>query len=99
MSRLICILMDFDIHIDTLSMGLPTCILRYHRQNFLEHDIFLSLNVCLYISKLTVIKCTMCYAELHLGHHCLTSASFELSSIQQVKGNNVHAHSPCLSSF
>ena len=42
---LICILMEFDIHIDTLSKGLATCILRDHRQNFLENDIFLSLKI------------------------------------------------------
>ena len=38
----LCILIDFPIHIGTISMGLPIVYFKGHRLNFLNYGVFLS---------------------------------------------------------
>ena len=58
--------MDFPIHIDTISMGLPIVYFKGHRYNFLHYDVFLSLKVDIILAN----NADLDDSAFHLGLHC-----------------------------
>ena len=67
--------MDFPIHIDSISIGLPIVYFRVHRQNFLN-QIFLPLNVILVLANCAVPDEMQQYAAFHLGLHCFQALKY-----------------------
>ena len=87
--------MDFPIHIDTISMGLPIVYFKGSQVKVSNYDVLLSLKVVLFnLSKQwrTRWKAAWCadpdemqhYAAFHLGLHCLPKYPFKV--FQQTKG-------------
>ena len=77
--------MDIPIHIDTISMGLPHCVLfGGHRYNLLDYDIFLSLFVVvvfLILANSADPGEMLHYAAFHRGLNCLP-CSYHLGGFQ-----------------
>ena len=66
------ILMDFPIHIETISVRLPIV---YFKGNFLNYDIFLPLKVVLIISNSVDPDEMQHNAAFYLGRYCLLKYS------------------------
>ena len=79
----LCILMDFPIYIDTISMGLPIVYLKGTQVDFLTYDVFLSLKIGLIIANSADPDEMQHYAAFHLGLHC-QGTRLGVSSIQRV---------------
>ena len=76
--------MDFPIHIDTISMGLPIMYIKGQRQSFLNYDVFLSLKVVLILAKCEDPDEMQHNAAFHLGLHSLPKDPFRGIRIQRV---------------
>ena len=72
-----CFLMNFPIHC-------PLCTLRGHRYNFLNYDVFLSLEAVLILANSADPDKMQHYAAFHLGLHCLSKYLFR--GFQHTKG-------------
>ena len=78
--------MDFPIHIDTTSMGVPIVYFKGSQAKYyLNFDVFLSLKVFLILANRIDPDEMQHYAAFHLGLHCLPKYLFRVSSIQRVK--------------
>ena len=74
--------MDFNIHIDTISMGLP--IIHFKgSQNFLNYDIFLSLKFVLALANSADPDERQHYATFHLS-------LYYLLRVKQPSGTEIH---------
>ena len=78
------ILMDYHIHIETISMEFSFCILRGYQSKFQEHDVFPSLKIVFILSNIADPDEMLPYAAFHLGLHCLPKYIF--TGTQNVKG-------------
>ena len=76
--------MDFPIHTDIISMGLPLCTLSGHRKKFLNVNVFLSLKIVLISANSVDSDEMQHYAAFHLGLHCLPK--YLLWGFQYTKG-------------
>ena len=65
--------MDFPIHIDTTSVGLPIVYFKGHRLSFLNYDVFLSLKIVCILANSADPDEMQHYA---LGLHCLSKYLF-----------------------
>ena len=65
-------LMDFPMHIDTISMGPPIMFGR----KFLNNDVFMFLKVVLILENSADPDEMQHYAAIHLGLHCLPTYPF-----------------------
>ena len=63
--------MDFLLHIDTISMELPIVYFKGSQEEFLNHDVFLSLKVVLFLANSADPDEMQHNAAFHLGLHCL----------------------------
>ena len=78
--------MDFPIHIDTISIGLPIVFFNVPQVRiFLNYDIFLSLKIVLILANSVDTDEMQHYAAFHLGLHCLPKYQLGVSSIQRDK--------------
>ena len=75
--------MDFPIHTDTISIGLPIVYLKGSRWNFLNYDVLLSLKIVLISANSEDLDEMQHYAAFHLGLHC-QSIHLGVSSIRRV---------------
>ena len=73
--RSLCILMDFLIHINTISMGLPILYFNGHRKK-LNHYVLLSLKVALILANNEDPNEMQHYAAFHLVLQCLPEYPF-----------------------
>ena len=77
-------LMDFPIHIDTISFGLPIAQYEGHRWYFTNYDVFTSLKVVLVLANGADPDEMQHCAAFHLGLHCLPKYLFRC--FQYTKG-------------
>ena len=78
--------MDYPIHIVTISMECPFCILRGCQSKFLENDVFLSLKNVLIITNTADTDEMLHYAAFHLCLHCVST--YLVTGIQNEKGSH-----------
>ena len=76
--------MDFPVHIDTVSMGLPIMYFKRSQVEFLIYDVFLSLKVVFILVNSSDPDEMQHYAAFHLGLHCLPKYPFR--GFQYTKG-------------
>ena len=81
----ICILMDFPIHSDIISMGLPIVYFQWSQVEFYKqkYSVFLSLKVVLILANSTDHEMQH-YAAFHLDLHCLPK--YWIRGFQYIKG-------------
>ena len=82
-----CILIEFPIHIDTISMGLPIVYFKGSQVEFsklLSTCVFLSLKVVLILTNSVDPDEMQNYAAFHLPIHCLQKYPFR--GYQYIKG-------------
>ena len=63
--------MDFPIHIDTISMGLPIVCFKESQVEFINYDAFLTLKIVLTLANSAGPDEMQHNAAFHLGLHCL----------------------------
>ena len=80
----LCILVDFQIHIGTLSMRLPIVYYQGHSNTFLNCDVFLSLKVVLILTNSEGSNEMQPCDAFSLGLHCLAKHPIRVSRIQKV---------------
>ena len=68
--------MDFPIHIDTISIGLPILYFKSSQVKFLNYDFFLSLKVVSILANSGYPDEMQYYAVFHLSLHCLSKSLF-----------------------
>ena len=68
--------MDFPIHIDTISMGLPIVYFKGSQVDFLNYDVFLSLKIILIFANSADPDEMQHCAAFHLGLHYLPKYLF-----------------------
>ena len=67
----LCILMDFPIHIDTISIGLPILYVKGSQIGFFNNGVFQSLKVNLILANSADPDEMQHHAAFHLGLQCL----------------------------
>ena len=73
--------MDFPIHSDTLSMGLPIVHFKGSQVEFSIFDVLLSLKVVLILANSAEADEMQHFAAFHLGLHCLPKYPFRFCLI------------------
>ena len=83
---ILCILLDFPIHIDTISMGLSIAYFKGSLVDFLNYNVFLSLMIVLVLENSAGPGEMQHYAAFHQGLHCLPKYPFTCRGFPVYKG-------------